>query len=296
MLPRSGSSAQDAHDAHLALCRPRNWLNAPCRAPREIRTRALGAARASRCGERRSDFEDESEVGCSFTVPEARRSNWKGDEIMRIGGHTPKMSTGKTGTHADRKHEQQRLGNEHGLPVSGSTHESEHAVGNNVLVDGQKRGSTKENREIEKNAMAYQEVKEDHRGHVGTGTGNTSKARDPAAFGGADGYRRAQDQSIRSGSVSSAVQLGQLGYAHMDGFQSKKRGIDQVRQQQSNDSFDQMVEHKKSLDYLDGGTKKKVRISPEEQAEMYLSRRAAQTGRWPTVDEINQAMKKFGVD
>jgi hypothetical protein len=121
------------------------------------------------------------------------------------------------GMHGSKKKEQRRLSDTYGINVTGDTHESEHTVGFEPLnqSSGLKRGKEHRAKSLENRAPAYQEVKELHRDHIGTGTTNT---RDESGMNSHE-YRQAQRSLIETGDVSSAVQLNQLGYA----FDSKKK-------------------------------------------------------------------------
>ncbi len=198
------------------------------------------------------------------------------------------------GTHGFKKKEQARLNKliESGdLTVSGSTYESEHTIGYAVLVlgaDNMKRGKSSEARQVENSAPAYQEVKELHRDHIGTG----SRGYDKDVGFSANSYRDDQRRLIEADDVSSAVQINQLGYA----FDPNLRELDfKERVKIATLSFDLMVSFMSQVGYIDGEDKKTAPVTPKQKAEMYLARRVAITGRFPTVEEENEARKLFGI-
>jgi Agrobacterium VirD5 protein len=190
------------------------------------------------------------------------------------------------GQHGAKTREQQRLSAGHKTQVNGKTHESEHTVGFEPLnrTSGKSR---KQNAALEKQAPAYQEVKEAHRKHVGTG----NKGRDESGFD-SSSYRDAQRKLITQGDVSSAVQLNQLGYA----FDSKvKKQPLTPKGRAADDSYDKMVQNMKTLPHAQGNKTVQVPVDARQQAEMHLARRATQTGKFPTVAEENAARTTFGL-
>ena len=197
------------------------------------------------------------------------------------------------GTHGFKKAEQKRLAEKFGTTVSGDTHESEHAIGFEPLnqTSDLKRGSPGRARELENKAPAYQEVNELHREHIGTGTTGTV---DESGFN-SHTYRAAQRSLVESGDVSSAVQLNQLGYAHLPGgvFANTPNT---VPGKQANDSFNQMVGNLSSVTYAQGNNNVTVPVDARQRAEIHLSRVAAQTGSFPSVSEENAVRKLYGLD
>ncbi|MFD0671004.1 hypothetical protein [Cohnella sp. GCM10027633] len=195
------------------------------------------------------------------------------------------------GMHGYKKKEQARLSEAYGIEVTGDSHESEHTIGFEPLnqTSGNKRGENATARRLENIAPAYQEVKQLHRDHIGTGTQNDA---DASGFN-SEGYRSAQRSLVEDGDVSSAVQLNQLGYA-FDDNKSKLTTTDEGLA--ANDSFDTMVSNMDSVTYASGEDETTVGVDAKQKAEMYLSRRAMITGKFPTVEEENEARKKFGID
>ena len=90
----------------------------------------------------------------------------------------------------------------------------------------------------------------------------------------------------------SSTQLNQLGYAFLDGFQEKQ---DSAVRKAARDSYDVMVKNMKEVGHTKGGQEETALVDKRQQAEMYLARRAAETGKWPTAEEIAAAKKKFGI-
>ncbi len=186
----------------------------------------------------------------------------------------------KPGTHGNKKNEQRRL-TRPWARVSGQTHESEHTIGYAVLAPNLPRGQSTEARQIENDAPAYQEVRDMHREHIGTGTRSM-----PDSTGqNSQTYRTSQRRLLESGDVSSAVQLNQLGYAAV----RPQLTVGTIELAQANNSFDRMVENLHSVEHNAGV----ANVTPIEQAEMYLSRRAALTGQWPGQRDIDAAIAKF---
>jgi hypothetical protein len=194
------------------------------------------------------------------------------------------------GQHGAKKSEQKRLSSAFGISVTGDTHESEHTIGFEPLnqTSGLKRGTAGRARTLENTAPAYQEYKPLHRDHIGTGTSNTA---DESGFNSGT-YRHDQRSLVESGDVSSAVQLNQLGYAFDSRFQNLSAS-DEGRA--ANSSFDMMVENMQGVSYAQNDNNVTVPVDAKQRAEMHLSRIAAQTGRFPSRDEENEARKKFGL-
>jgi hypothetical protein len=56
-----------------------------------------------------------------------------------------------------------------------------------------------------------------------------------------------------------------------------------------------MVKNMKSMTYAKGSENKTVEVDPIQRAEMLLARKAAQTGEWPTAEEIAETKKSLGI-
>lgn len=194
------------------------------------------------------------------------------------------------GQYGAKKREQERLGKAHGVKVSGDTHEAEHTIGFEPLnqTSPDKRGENPRARSLENKAWAYQEVKPYHRDHIGTGS---SLENDASGFN-SETYRSAQRSLTEAGDVSSAVQINQLGYAFDERFQ-RDRGEQPT--QIADDSYDTMVTNMDKVTYAQGEQTVEVGVDAKQRAEMFLARRAAQTGRFPTVEEENAARARFGL-
>lgn len=181
------------------------------------------------------------------------------------------------GTHGYKRNEQKAL------HTSGFSHESEHTVGfepynrHNTSVR-----KTKEGRAFENVLPAYQEVRSFHRSHIGTGTKNQA---DGSGFN-SKTYRDAQADLLENGDFSSAVQINQLAYAFQDGFQADPFGT----------SADLSFMNIASLSHIplpdEEGKYVQSVLTPEERAEMALSRKAARTGVWPTPEERQAEYQK----
>lgn len=195
------------------------------------------------------------------------------------------------GMHGAKKREQTRLTKKFGIDVTGDTHESEHVIGFEPLnqTSGDKRGSGTEVRQFENRAYAYQEMKELHRDHIGTGNKGSE---DDTGFT-AQSYRDSQRSLVEDGDISSAVQLNQLGYA----FDPNKSQLTSTTEgKAATDSFNKMVSGMTSVEYASGSEKKHVPVDAKQRAEMHLSRQVVETGKFPTVDEENAIRKMYGLD
>ncbi len=195
----------------------------------------------------------------------------------------------KIGQHGAKKREQKRLSKKYKTNVTGKSHESEHTVGFEPLNNSSiKRGKTKEIRQLENKAPAYQEEKKHHRSHIGTGN---RKKKDASGFN-SKTYRETQRKLIESSDISSAVQINQLGYAFLKEFQNTKKT---ASKEASDDSYKSMAENLDNITFKDGEQEKTIKSTPLQKAEIYLARQAARTGKWPTKEEIDAVKKKFGV-
>ena len=195
------------------------------------------------------------------------------------GGITkPKASTRKypIGSHGDKGAEQKRLG------TSRQTHQSEHVVGYHVSAN-LPRGSSSEARSLEKNAAAYQEELNSHRNHVGTGRGSA-----------ADVYRADQRQMVKDGQIGLAVQYNQLQYAHQPEFRSNEQNL-KAAQAKADDSYNNMVNNFPDLPDATGNQVVDRKVSPQEQAKMYLARGAARSGKWPNDAQETDAEIRYGL-
>lgn len=190
--------------------------------------------------------------------------------------------------HGAKKQEQQRLTALFEETVSGDTHESEHTIGYEPLsqTGNLPRGKSTRARELENHAPAYQESKPMHRAHIGTGT---TSERDESGMSSHE-YRAAQRAMVEAGDVSSAVQLNQLGYAHMPEFQAETGW----QKDAADDSYAHMVTGMDQVTYASGKTEQSVSVSPMQQVEMLVARDAARTGQWPDRDALKAAWAQLG--
>lgn len=199
--------------------------------------------------------------------------------------------TYQVGTHGNKKKEQNRLTQLYGATVNGNTHESEHVIGYEPLsqTSGLTRGGSSAARQLENRAHAYQEVAPFHRAHIGTGTTGTA---DASGLNSHD-YRAQQRALMVSGDISSAVQLNQLGYAHLPGFQNQAAT---PALQQANDSYNAMVGsmHSTGVTYAGPAAHTTVGVDWRQQAEMHAARLMAQ-GR--SLDEArHEAYRRYNPD
>jgi hypothetical protein len=214
---------------------------------------------------------------------------------------TNQQSKYPTGSHGAKASEQRRLKDAHNTPVSGSTHESEHVIGYEVLggPTGARRGAPGQARDIENRAPAYQEARPAHRGHIGTGNRSNPQAVGTSAFQSSHQYRQHQRAALTDtaeggrNNVSNAVQLNQLDYAHQQSFHD-------TTGTQAGDIADDSYHH--MVDHLEGhsagyatGPGQTVHTQPVDHvsaAEMRLARGAARTGQWPTEQQISDQFNR----
>jgi hypothetical protein len=252
------------------------------RTPAVQRVEGVGKKRKSRTSIKQTPVGDSKQKRLKAVTD--RRSASREEALnVRRGRYT-------IGQHGAKKSEQKRLGNEFGISVTGDTHESEHTIGFEPLnqTSGLKRGTAGRARTLENTAPAYQEFKPLHRDHIGTGTSNTA---DDSGFNSGT-YRHDQRSLVESGDVGSAVQLNQLGYA----FDSRFKDLPKTDEgKAANNSFNKMVENMQGVTYAQDDKDVTVPVDAKQRAEMHLSRIAAQTGKFPSRDEENEARKKFGL-
>ncbi len=87
------------------------------------------------------------------------------------------------------------------LKVSGDTHQAEHPIGYTVLAAGLPRKGSDIANKIENFAPAYQEVKQAHRDHVGTGSGAEAPA-----------YRNQLAEALKNYDAGEALYINQREY------------------------------------------------------------------------------------
>jgi Domain of unknown function (DUF4157)/Agrobacterium VirD5 protein len=191
--------------------------------------------------------------------------------------------------HGAKTKTQKFLGETYGKKVSGATHESEHPYGYDVLsgdIPG-KRGKKPELRKIENEAPAYQEVKDLHRSHIGTGT--TLK---PGRSGiNSIEYREWQRQALSDHNPDIAMATNQMDYAFMD--HSK---IDKIEAQQANESYAMSV---RGMGPIPVGINNQVAYYPaptdEQKLNMLFYQWARTHGRYPNEQEEMQIAAENGL-
>lgn len=197
----------------------------------------------------------------------------------------------KEGTHGAKKHEQERLSAAFKLEVSGKTHESEHPVGYEPLARGvpAKRGKDPYARELENSAMAYQEVNELHRQHVGTGTKKDTEETRKFKMT-SEEYRDEQRALIESGRVGDAIQLNQMGYAYLD------KTVDLLKTkegQAATDSYNRMLVLTDELGYHDQGKTSVAPFSYQDKLEDFIARKTVANKRYRTEQELAADREEF---
>lgn len=189
------------------------------------------------------------------------------------------------GQHGAKRREQQRLTAAHDFTVNGKTHESEHAIGFAPLNDSsdEKRGGSSEARVFENIAPAYQEVKELHAAHIGTG--NRGEV-DGSGFN-ASSYRETQRALLEAGRPGDAVQINQLAYAHLPDTPGTGTGIDPAHQAAARDSYRLMVRNMDEVTIADGGARRQLPVSSTQRLEMLASEWTRAHKRYPSFDQLN---------
>ncbi len=182
--------------------------------------------------------------------------------------------------------------------TDGDSHEAEHIIGASAALtdapfpdefdrQGKKKPlrKTKLGGAFERELPAYQESEAFHRDHIGTGCKPLAEGEDEPGFS-SESFRKSQSDLLRAGDVSSAVQLNQLGYAYLDGFQDDTEDL-----RKADDSYDAMVGAMSSVDYFtkpERGkptTRESAEVDRTSKQEMLIAREIARTGVWP-VDAI----------
>ncbi|HIK06904.1 MAG TPA: hypothetical protein IGS40_19800 [Trichormus sp. M33_DOE_039] len=200
----------------------------------------------------------------------------------------PRRNIYSIGQHGYKKNEQKRLSNQYSTIISGNTHQSEHPLGFEKvhnLTSHEPRGQGSRARYLENIAPAYQERYALHRDHIGTNRPSYRPDQFDSGFS-PNSYWSTQRSLLESGDVSSAVQINQLAYAFNPAF---RQGTNTPATKAATDSYQTMVNNMESVTYAKGKENIKVDVDPWQQQEMLLARRIAQTGKWPTQQEIEQA-------
>lgn len=214
------------------------------------------------------------------------------------------------GTHGYKHSEQKRLSKIFKVRITGSTFESEHAVGFAAANTTNKR--RQELRDYENALPAYQEAKPMHRQHIGTGS-NTwenveigkngewlrgfrfgfGRRAKPCIESGDEFYRRSQRQALDEHRVGNAIQLNQLGYSVMYQHAPWRNQRDVAK---ADSSFAQMVINLTKFPYPyvppENGKQTMITVTPEEQAEMILSRLTMAGASYPSY-EVENAVRRF---
>lgn len=184
------------------------------------------------------------------------------------------------GTYGYRRQDQRDFG------TTGRTYEAEHAVGfapanrNNPFTR-----KSKEGRLYEDALPAYQEKRPFHRQHIGTG----NKTQTDASGFNSTTYRNAQQTLVDNGEYATAVQLNQLDYAFMQGFQADPMGTP------ADQSFTRMA----SVPFFPapnagGRGYHAVPRTEEDRVNMEAARLAARTGQWPTESDLYRIRHQIG--
>lgn len=193
----------------------------------------------------------------------------------RCGHHEP-----VPGTYGYRRQDQRDFG------TTGRTHEAEHAVGfapanqNNTFPRNSREGRLYENA-----LPAYQEERRFHRQHIGTGTRTQT---DAAGFNSTT-YRNAQQTLMDNGDFATAVQLNQLDYAFMPGFQTAPMGTP------ADQSFIRMA----SVPFFPvpnagGSGYHAVPRTEQDRVEMEASRLTVRTVQYPTNSDLYRIRHQIG--
>lgn len=180
-------------------------------------------------------------------------------------------STFSIGQHGYKKKEQNHLGNKYKIKITGANpktpnefrFESEHVIGFDVLKSNiaDKRGSNTALRALENKAPAYQEIYNNHRTHIGTGTKN---AADQSGMN-SSMYRASQRTAMEEEMPSNAVQLNVMGYSQQKNFFNTNDGkiFNTFKMKGWNDS-----DIYKQLGFSNGITEILQSFTPEQKASI----------------------------
>lgn len=184
------------------------------------------------------------------------------------------------GTYGFRKHDQ------HDFGTNGQTHEAEHAVGFAPANQyNQFSRKSRQGRNYENALPAYQEERIFHRQHIGTGGRITT---DGSGFNSAS-YRYMQQELVNSGNYAAAVQINQLCYAFLPGFQNT------AMETAADRSYHRMTQ----VPYFpapnaNGNGYHGVPRTENDRVEMEAARFAARTGRYPTESDLYRIRHEIG--
>jgi hypothetical protein len=98
--------------------------------------------------------------------------------------------------------------------------------------------------------------------------------------------------ALNDGNPGVAMQLHSLNLSHQQNFRESSR---LPEGKVSRNSFEQMLWHTSSVRRVNNdGSMQDINFTPVQKAEVELSRNIAETGRWPTAQEIEVTMRKYG--
>ena len=203
--------------------------------------------------------------------------------LLYIGGDNAShrnTSSKSDGTYGTRYHERKRLENEMGQPISGSTHEFEHAIPYSVLsdnVDSEEKikRTSSEGQGICNAGMAYAERKEAHREHVTTGFSKEGIK-----------FSKQLRTLLNDGDVSGVLQMQSLGYAFTSNFVENSSTIGG---QIAHNSYESMILKINKISYRNNdGSISTLPVTNDQKVEALAARYTIETGVYPSQERINQ--------
>jgi hypothetical protein len=215
-------------------------------------------------------------------------------QLLMEGGNPRQILYGE-GTYAGIHRQRRRSRSTDNAPVTGETHEAEHPIPwavltNEVDEENKFKRDSPQGRRIENAGPAYNERKEAHEAHIGTGNRDDL---DASGMNAADYRKAVKQQFIDNRDPGTAIQLNLLNYAFQEDFKEKS----QTREGQvAHDSFLYMLQNTSQIPYCTSdGSWDYIPFTPVQKAEAYLARWAAETGKYPTTEMHRTVGQLFNV-
>jgi hypothetical protein len=171
-----------------------------------------------------------------------------------------------SGTYGARSRARGRLSDRFGVPMTGNTHQEEHApayAATARYAPVPRRRNTRHEGLI----PSYQETHRAHRHHVGTGSGTTVGRTGLSSRT----YRDQQEQYLFDNDAHGAFLMNQLEYNEVDDFHRESRT---VPGRQSDLSFRHMVRSNQPIPYYDrnGRVQQTSPLTPQQQTDLRVAR------------------------
>ncbi|AXL90044.1 hypothetical protein C4J65_18460 [Streptomyces sp. CB09001] len=192
------------------------------------------------------------------------------------------------GTYGYRRRERRRLEDEEPTPISGSTHQMEHAWGYAATARyapvPRRRDTQHEGR-----IGAYYETLEAHRAHPGTGSSSTIANNGLSSVT----YRAMQEERLRDNDPGTPLLMNQVYYNDMPEF-TRMTGTPAGRQ--SDSSFRAMLDANPPTPIYDSDGEERWtrRLRPYERADADVTRSTMRAGRYLDADEQRTIMDRYG--